>query len=383
MSTERSLPALCFVTASPLAVNAFLRPHLERLVASYRITVCVNLEESAVAPVVPEGVRLVPIKIARQIDICSDLKALFALLALFRRTRFDLVYSLTPKAGLLAMLAAFLAGVPRRVHCFTGQVWANRRGPGRWFLKSLDRLLGACATRLLADSPSQRQFLITEGVAATERIEVLAHGSMAGVDIRRFRPDDEVRKEIRAQFGMDAGACCLLFAGRLKRDKGVLDLLEAFRQLQPRFPHLHLLLVGPDEESLEGYFRGIPCVHRVGYSSSVENYMAAADIFCLPSYREGFGLVLVEAGAAGLPVVASGIYGITDAVVEGESGLLHGPGDVDDLTGKLGLLIGDVALRHRLGKAGRRRAATLFDVDAITRAMSDFLSRQMDQLPNR
>jgi glycosyltransferase involved in cell wall biosynthesis len=265
------------------------------------------------------------------------------------------------------------------VHCFTGQVWATRRGGSRGFLKCLDRLLSACATRLLADSPSQRRFLIKEGIVAEEKVEVLAHGSMAGVDAHRFRPDAVTRREMRTQLGIGADCCCLLYVGRLKRDKGVLDLLEAFKRLQPRFPGLHLLLVGPDEEGFEPLFQGIPNVHRVGYSSSVENYMAAADIFCLPSYREGFGLVLVEAGAAGLPVVASRIYGITDAVIDEENGLLHRPGDIADLGEKLAILIENATLRRAFGEAGQRRAATLFAVDVVTGAMSDFLCRQFEE----
>lgn len=376
MPFERTAPALCFVLTSPLGVNAFLRPHLECLVARYRLTVCVNVENSEVVPLIPEQVRLVPMKIVRQVSIGADVKTLLALIRLFRRERFDLVYSLTPKAGLLAMLAARLAGIPRRVHCFTGQVWATRRGGSRWFLKGLDRLLSACATRLLADSPSQRRFLIEEGIVAAEKVEVLAYGSMAGVDAQRFRPDAVARREIRAQFGIAADSCCLLYVGRLKRDKGVLDLLESFKRLQPRFSGLHLLLVGPDEEGFEPLFRGIPHVHRVGYSPAVERYMAAADIFCLPSYREGFGLVLVEAGAAGLPVVASRIYGITDAVIEEENGLLHRPGDIADLGEKLAILIENATLRRAFGEAGQRRAATLFDVQVVTAALSDFLCRQ-------
>ena len=377
MPLERSAPRLCFVLTSPLAVNAFLRPHLERLVANYCISVCVNVEDSEVAPLVPDQVQLVPMKIMRQISIGSDLKTLFALIGLFRRERFDLVYSLTPKAGLLAMLASWLACVPRRVHCFTGQVWVTRRGASRWLLKALDRVLSACATRVLADSPSQRRVLIEEGVVPDPKIEVLAHGSMAGVDVCRFRPDDEAGRKIRSQFGIGPDSCCLLYVGRLKRDKGVLDLLEAFERLQPCFPNLHLLLVGPDEDGFEPLFQGIPKVHRIGYSSSVEGYMAAADIFCLPSYREGFGLVLVEAGAAGLPVVASRIYGITDAVVEGENGLLHRSGDVADLSEKLSVLIENASLRRAQGEAGRLRAMTLFRVDVVTEAMADFLHRHL------
>lgn len=370
-----SLNKICFVVTIPFTSNAFLRPHLERLSAIYKITVCLNMGDTKIGPVVPPQVRLVQLGIVRQIDLWADLKTLLVLTRFFRREKFDLVYSLTPKGGLLAMIAAKLAGVTRRVHCFTGQVWATRRGFSRWLLKSMDRLLAVCATRLLADSRSQRQYLIDEGITGPEKIEVLANGSMAGVDAERFRPDENARKRVRSQLGIAEGAYCLLFVGRLNREKGVPDLLEAFRELSPGFPDLHLLLVGPDEDGFDRSVQDIPNIHRVGYTQVVEEYMAAADVFCLPSYREGFGLVLIEAGAAGLPVVASRIYGITDAVIDGETGLLHRPGDVTDLVGKLETLIRDPSLHRALGEAGRRRALQMFNAELVTTAMADFLQR--------
>lgn len=372
---------ICFVLTIPFTLNAFLRPHLDRLSAIYDITICVNTNDSGILPVVPDQVRLIPIGIVRQIDVWSDLKTLFILTRFIRRERFDLVFSMTPKGGLLGMLAAWLTGVPNRVHCFTGQVWSTRHGFARWLLKGLDRVLAFCATRLLADSGSQRQYLIDEGVVGPRNIEVLANGSMAGVDTKRFRPDENARKRVRVSLGIGQAAFCLLFVGRLTREKGVSDLIEAFGRLKQIHPNLHLLLVGPDEQGFDALATNCPGIHRVGYTSAVEEYMAAADVFCLPSYREGFGLVLIEAGAVGIPVVASRIYGITDAVVEGETGLLHQPGDVADLVGKLETLIGDELLHRALGEAGRLRALRLFSADMVTTAMADFLQRLLDRPP--
>lgn len=373
---------ICFVLTIPFTLNAFVRPHLERLSRIYDITICVNMDDSEIAPVVPQPVRLVQLAIRRQIALWSDLNTLLILTRLFRNERFGLVYSLTPKGGLLGMLAARFANVPNRVHCFTGQVWATRGGLSRWLLKGLDRLLAACATRCLADSASQRQYLIDEGVVCPEKIEVLANGSMAGVDVKRFRPDEDARRRVRSRFAIEKDACCLLYVGRLKRDKGIPDLIEAFNRLRSRFPNLDLLLVGPDEEGFDSLVRDLPHIHRVGYTQAVEEYMAGADVFCLPSYREGFGLVLIEAGAVGLPVVASRIYGITDAVVEGETGLLHQPGDVDDLTRKLEALIVDAPLRKMLGEAGQHRASGMFGAEVVTAAMAEFIQRLFDE-PSR
>jgi glycosyltransferase involved in cell wall biosynthesis len=373
------LNKLCIVLTIPFTLNAFVRPHLERLSSSYDITICVNMDDSEILPIVPPQVRLVQLGIVRRIALWADLRTLWELTGFFRRERFDLVLSMTPKGGLLAMLAASFAGVKRRVHCFTGQVWATRHGFSRWLLKSMDRLVALSATRLLADSASQRQYLIDEGVVGPRKIDVLANGSMAGVDPNRFRPDANARRRVRSQLGIDEAACCLLFVGRLTRDKGIADLMAAFDSLSPDIPNLHLMLVGPAEDQFDALLRANTRVHRVGYTQAVEEYMAAADVFCLPSYREGFGLVLIEAGAAGLPVVASRIYGITDAVVDGETGLLHPPGNVFELAGKLEILIKDASLRRALGSAGQIRAHEKFSVELVSAAMADFLQRLFDQ----
>ncbi len=364
---------MAVVITSPFPLNAFLRPHLECLRHDFEITVYVNTGDMGVAPDVPPAVTVVHLPIRRNISPLADLATLLRLWQILRRERFDLVFSMNPKSGLLAMAAAFLTRVPRRVHCFTGQVWATRHGLARALFKSMDRLIAAWATQVLADSPSQRDFLVAEGVVRPERIRVLADGSIAGVDLRRFRPSPDRRGAVRQSLGIPESALVLIYAGRLKRDKGVVDLLDAFSRLRQRRPELRLLLVGPDDEGLDARCAQTPGVSRVGYTRAVEDYMAAADIFCLPSYREGFGLVLVEAGAVGLPVVASRIYGITDAVVDGETGLLHAPGNVAELAGQIEVLAGDPQLRRRLGENGRQRAARLFPTERLTSALAGLL----------
>lgn len=364
---------LAVVITSPFPLNAFLCPHLEVLVGEYEITVYVNINDMGVAPDVPPGVRVEHVAIRRNISPWSDAVELLKLCRILRRERYDVVFSMNPKSGLLAMLAAWLTRVPLRLHCFTGQVWATRRGLARALFKGLDRLLASCATAVLCDSGSQRDFLIAEGVVKPERIRVLAAGSIAGVDARRFHPDAEARARMRVELGLGDDDVAMLYVGRLNRDKGILDLLAAFRQLRPTHPAARLIMVGPDDGGFAPLFAAEPGVRHVGYTPAVESYMAAADILCLPSYREGFGLVLVEAGASGLPVVASRIYGITDAVVDGETGLLHRPGDVADLTAQLLRLLDDADLRQRLGAAGRRRATADFSRERLTAALAALL----------
>lgn len=365
-------PSICFTLTSPFVLSAFLLGHIARLVNHARVTICVNRSESDIAVQVAEGAVLHPVEIRREISPVHDVLALFTLWSLYRKRRFSAVLTVTPKGGLLGMIAARLEGIPVRIHWFTGQVWATKKGPGRMVLKCMDRLIAACATHVLADSPSQKDFLIAEGVVGAHRIQVLGDGSISGVDASRFKPDPAMRAKIRAEFGIPPDAPCLLYVGRMKREKGVADLLAAFRGLREEFHDLHLVLVGPDEENLLADVSD-ERVHVVGYAKDVENYMAAADLFCLPSYREGFGSVLIEAAAAGVPSVASRIYGITDAVVDGATGLLHEPGNPEDLSRALRDLLQDVPGRNSMAEAARLRAVSQFSSRRVEDLFVDYL----------
>lgn len=361
---------ICYVLTVPFAVKVFIRDHILRLVSEgCLITVCVNTDELAVPFDFPPSVRIVPMPIERGINPVSDLINLWRLARFFHRERFNIVHSLMPKSGLIAMLAACLVSVPNRVHTFTGQVWVTERGAKKILLKNLDRLMAACATRVLADSQSQADFLIAQGVVRSKPVSVLASGSICGVDIERFKPDGAHRLRIRHQLGMVAGEVLLLFVGRLKKEKGVIDLTSAFLRLRKADCPVRLLFVGPDEEGLAKTWQDIPGLHHINYTPQVEEYFAAADLLCLPSYREGFGSVLIEAGASGLPVVASRIYGITDAVEENVTGLLHEPGDIHDLMRVVNLLVASPKLRQELAAHGIRRARDHFRKELVTDAL--------------
>ena len=363
---------ICFVTAAPLTLRAFMRNHLLEMSGRYGV--------SAVADFTPEdlsgswlpGVRLVSVPIARQISPRADVQALIALFRQFRAEGFDVVHSVTPKAGLLAMTAARLAGVPCRIHCFTGQVWATRRGLARRLLKIADRIIAANATHVLADSPSQLAFLEAEGILRKGQGDVLGHGSISGVDVERFQPDVDVRRKIRDALGVPQQACLLLFVGRLNRDKGVMDLAQAFARLARDNGNVWLAMVGPDEGGIGSQFESacgaaMARVRRIDYTPTPEHYMAAADVFVLPSYREGFGSVVIEAAACGVPAVTSRIYGLVDAVDEGVTGLLQPAGDIDALHDNLARLCGDHELLGRLGAMARVRAVRDFSMAAVTK----------------
>jgi glycosyltransferase involved in cell wall biosynthesis len=364
------MKTVCFVTTTPLFVNFFLAPHLLNLRKSREVTLVLPLPGEVPLRELP-GVEVLQAPIRRKIDPLHDLMALWELRALFRRRRFDLVHSFGPKAGLLAMHAAAMAGVPRRIHTFTGQVWASRRGLMRSLLKAADRRTALAATHVLADSPAQRDYLVAEDIVAAGQCGVLGAGSVAGVDLARFQPDALARAAVRRELGIASSDKVVLYLGRLNRDKGVLDLARAFA---PIAESAVLLVVGPDEENLAGEISRLAGrgVRLVGYTEAPERYLAAADLLCLPSYREGIGTATLEGAACGLPVLASRIYGIQDAVVEGQSGLLFQPGNVEALRAGLAKLLGDEALRRRLGEAGRERVAKSFSQASALEALEAF-----------
>ncbi len=322
------------------------------------------------------SLHLIPVEIPRRISPAQDMKALRQLYAIFRREKFNIIHSTTPKAGLLSAIAGRLAGVPVRLHTFTGQPWVYLSGPMRWFARRSDWLIGKLNTRCYTDSASQRQFLIRQGIVSADRLFVIGAGSIAGVDLARFSaarfPDPE-RAALKRALGIPLEAAVLLFVGRITADKGINELNHAFRRLRESGHNAHLLLVGPFDSDLgsgdDGIsrrdFDNVEDTHIVGYTECPEQYMAIADILCLPSYREGFGTVVIEAAAMGVPTVGTDIYGLTDAVVQGETGILVPPRDASALEHALQRLLEDNAQRLRMGQAARRRAQELFEAGQV------------------
>jgi glycosyltransferase involved in cell wall biosynthesis len=361
---------LCFVATIPAVVNSFLKGHIRASAERWSVSIISNPDGAEILKNI--GARFIPLKIQRKASPWRDLCALIQLVALFRREHFDLVHSIMPKTGLLTMLAGCLSGIPNRMHTFTGQVWANKQGWKRNTLKIFDRLIVLFATHILVDSRSQLDFLVSEGVLKQGRGIVIGSGSICGVDADRFRPDEQVKSMVRRELDINQNATVLLFLGRLNRDKGMLDLAAAFAEIARQKPDAVLLLVGAEEDVpfmriQEICGAGREQLRRVGFTPNPECYMATADIFCLPSYREGFGQVIIEAAASGVPTVASRIYGITDAVEDGLTGLLFPAGDIAEITKALLALIEDQALRQKMGVAARLRTFELFAGKNITR----------------
>jgi glycosyltransferase involved in cell wall biosynthesis len=375
-SAERS-DEVCLVATVPYSLAVFMAPHIRSMTGTYRITLVANNCSEAVAELLGASVSFQPVRLSRGVSILADINALVGLWRLFRRKQFRIVQSITPKAGLLTMAAGRLAGVPFRVHWFTGQVWATKSGLSRRLLKTMDRLLVACSTHVLADSPSQSAFLVREGVVRPGQVLVLGQGSVSGVDTNRFKPNPSARSRIRTSVGIPDDAVVALFLGRLNRDKGLPELARAFATAAHECPELHLLVVGPDEDRMRelvitalGDARSR--ARFVDFTAEPEAHMAAADLFVLPSRREGFGSSVIEAAACEIPAIATTIYGLCDALVDGESGLLVPVGDVTALSAAIVRLATNSDLRRAMGKAARIRIERQFVQEHLTSALMRF-----------
>lgn len=364
---------IMFVVTTPFAVNAFLALHIARLSTQYRVVLCVNLLAYELDPNIEKLVDVVDIRFERGISPLSDVVSLARLVFAILKYRPKSIHSITPKAGLLAMAAGFIARVPHRWHTFTGQVWTTRRSAMRLLLRVLDRIVVLLSTQVFADSDSQCRFLEKEGLVRAGAVSVLGKGSICGVDVSRFCVDGHTRAVVRDELNCHFDGFVFLYVGRLARDKGIADLVEAFGNLHERYPRAMLWVVGPDEAGLLQVLQRLSvrfqdALRWIGATTSPERFMAASDCLVLPSYREGFGSVLIEAGACGVPAVAYRIDGVVDAVEDQQTGLLVECGNKSLLQDAMVHMLESPAERSRMGLNAYSRVRREFNCNAITSA---------------
>lgn len=365
---------IAFVVAIPGSAESFLADHIARLQEEYEVHLVANFPENYDGSRYFKDVTFHHVPILRAINVKGDLTALFALRRLFKAEKFACVHSVTPKAGLLTAIAGWLAHVPNRVHIFTGQVWATRKGAMRLMLKCMDKVIALLDTRILVDGEGQRQFLIKEGVLKESKSMVPANGSIAGIKLDRFVVSADVRKEERSKLGFAEGDLCFIFLGRLNHDKGIGELFEAFNKLIPECPKAKLVLYGTDEENYDVKADSYPNIRRnknyfyKGLTRTPFNALQAGDVFVLPTWREGFGVSVLEAQALALPVITSDAYGVVDASVDGQTGLRCKVGDSESLYSAMKRYYDDPELCLKHGKAGRERVVSKFDNTVVSGA---------------
>lgn len=361
------------VSTVPFFVVTQLRAQIEALSASgMAVTVIASRDEMSDELTVNKSFTYVPVNIEREIHPVKDFLSLVTLVSTFKKNKFDIIHSTTPKAGLLCAIAGFFSGTKVRLHTFTGQPWTTMSGVKRSILKSCDKVIGLLNTHCYADSDSQKNFLVSSGIIKAEKISVIGAGSLAGIDLDRFDPSrysSEKLSALRADLDIPESGKVLLFVGRITPDKGIKELVSALSGIVNKDSNIFLVLVGPFEsvgEAVVGQVRDDKVrnnIKIVGYSDEPEKYMALADLLCLPSYREGFGTVVIEAAAMGTPTIGTDIYGLSDAIVDGETGVLVPVKDAAALEKAILSTLNNAPLMAAMGAAARNRALNDFGVN--------------------
>lgn len=307
----------------------------------------------------PEYIHYYPVKMERGISL-GGLKAIKEFKKIFQREKFDLVQYSTPNASLYASISAKRAKIPVRLYCQWGIVYSGYSGLKRRILKAEEKFVCKQSTAIKPDSKSNLEFAIAEKLYPEEKGSVVWNGSASGVSLEKFdiSKKEAYRKEIRKELNIDSNTFVFGFVGRVTRDKGINELLEAFKRLINDIEDIRLVLVGSNEynESNTNEIYEWALLNNkidfIGPSYCVEKYLSAMDCYVLPSYREGFGIGVIEAEAMGLPVIVSDIPGPTDAMIRNETGIVVKKQDIDTLVEAMKKLYYDRALCSEYGKKG-------------------------------
>lgn len=379
MAKSSARPRIVYVVTSSLAV-AFLRGQLGYLVETgYDVTVISSPGEALTQIAESDHVQTIALPISRRISPARDLISLWQLWRAFRHLRPAIINVSTPKAGLLGGLAGFLAAVPCRLYTLRGLRLETAKGMSRWVLSLSERLACRCAHRVICVSDSLRRNAVALGLVDPERTVVLGSGSSMGVDGRRFHAlpaDDDKVLELRRRLGIQQAAPTIGFVGRLTRDKGIPDLIEAFSLLRCSLPELRLLLVGETEQgdplppAVCQAIRNDPNIICAGQVTDTSLYYHVMDVLVLPTYREGFPNVVLEASASAKPVVVTGATGAVDSVKDNVTGLLVPVGDPKALAGGIARLLSSPTLRQEMGRAGREWIERDFRCEVIWEALA-------------
>lgn len=361
-------PKLVIVATVSMPFATFLRGQPRFLAEHFDVVLVTSPDVLNARIAAHEGVRLVEIPMTRQITPGRDLKSLRDLVAFLRAEQPAIVHTYTPKAGLLGMVAARLAGVRHRFHSVLGLPHTESGGARRALLLTSENTTYRCASRLFSISHQMSAHL--PSAYGRRRVEVIGAGSINGLDTAVYSPaaiEDSERTTLRASLDIDDGHLVLLFIGRVVGDKGVTELVDAFTKIAADHP-VTLLVVGPEEAELDPLpprVRELLGTHaqirRVPWADDVRPYLAIADVMVLPSYREGFGNVLLEAGAMGVPCVTTDIDGPNEIVRHEVNGLLVPPKDTVALESALRRLVENPQLRGQIAARARPAIVTQFD----------------------
>lgn len=318
-----------------------------------------------------ERVPTVSIEMTRTITPFKDLVALYKLICFFRREKPDIVHTHTPKAGLLGMMAAKIAGVSHRLHTVAGMPLTVASGAKRQLLNQIERLTYACATKVYPNSYGLEKIILDEKFTKQSKLKVIGKGSSNGIDTSQFDPSlvsEETKNRLREDLGIEEDDFIFLFVGRIVADKGINELIQAFEAVNHIYPNSQLVLVGSFEKNLdpilpecEKLIDDHPNIHAVGYKTNVIDYFALADVLTFPSYREGFPNVVMQAAAMQLNCIVSDINGCNEIVKQGENGWVVPAKNIDQLKDRMQWCLQNKEGSSHMGLKSRRLMQTHYE----------------------
>lgn len=368
-----------------MTLEFFVFPLAEYLVANtdWEVTFITGLDDEFKRPI-PEGVRVLRVHMHRGMSL-DGLRAIHELKAIFKREQFDLVQYSTPNASLYSSIAAKLAKVPVRLYCQWGIVYVGFHGFKRRIFKTIEKTVCRLSTWVEPDSFGNLRFSHDEGLYPEKKGSVIWNGSACGVKLDKFDISQRGvwRAAIREKYGIPADARVFGFIGRITGDKGINELFAAYQLILKEMPDSWLMLVGPMDkadsvdDALYTWAESESHVLFCGSTNVVEQYLSVMDVFILPSYREGFGAVVVEAESMGLPVIVSNIPGPTDAMREGETGLIVKKADVDTLVEAMRRLGNNQELREQFAANARPFVESSFEQSELMRCIMEDRKRLM------
>lgn len=310
----------------PTSLETLLKGQLRMLSGHYEVVAVSSPGEKLEVIEKREGVRTIAIPMERRISLVKDFISLIRLIVLFAKEKPDMVHSITPKAGLLSMLAAWITRVPVRMHTFTGLVFPTATGKMQKLLIVMDRLTCFCATHINPEGEGVKWDLINYKITS-KPLHVIANGNVNGIDLEYFDRTPEVME--KAYSYKKEGTFTFCFVGRMVKDKGINELVHSFLRLYQDDARVRLLLVGPFEKELDPVLPEVeeqilhhPGICFMGFQSDVRPFLAASDALVFPSYREGFPNVVIQAGAMGIPAIVTDINGCNEIVLPDRNGMI-------------------------------------------------------------
>ena len=310
--------------------NVFMLNHIFELSKRYDLYICCN-NASKLKKKVPRNVSLININYKRGLSLFHDLFTFLITLFYILKIRPYLAISFTPKVGLIVSIASLFTRTPKYFHWYTGQIWANSKGLKKVFFKFTDKLIFFLSDQVLIDSFSQKNYLIKEKVINHNKSTVLLNGSVGGVDISKFRFNKNNRANLRKKYSIPQSTFVFLYLGRINKDKGIIELINAFNDIKNK-KNIILIFVGQvEDQKIKNLFKKDNQILYFNFTNTPERWFSVADILCLPSHREGFGTVVIEAASCGIPSLCSNIYGLKDSMINFKTGLLHKVGSKNDI----------------------------------------------------